>query len=157
MDIRSERVAQHLARDRGFEGAVDNGRTLKSPLFSFGRRSHWLCSRMHAWLSGEGSTPVPLAPTAIREPRFLGRRQSRKCPNKFGLFENFCRTRDCRIGGQSIWRGHFSRRASYCIGLVRFRKVKGESHNSCANGFESLLEERENAEMESGADLRKKA
>jgi hypothetical protein len=33
MDIQSERVAQHLARARGFEGGSRNGRTLKSPLF----------------------------------------------------------------------------------------------------------------------------
>ena len=36
MDIQSERVAQHLARARGFEGAVDNGRTLKSPFLVLG-------------------------------------------------------------------------------------------------------------------------
>ena len=35
MGIQSEGVAQHLARARGFEGGSRNGRTLKSPLFSF--------------------------------------------------------------------------------------------------------------------------
>src|SRR5262249_52960006 len=126
-DIQPERIAQHLARARGSEGGSRNGRTLKSPLFW--RRSHWLCSRMPTWQSGEGSIPVPLAPPARFGPPYY---LAAKGPKARG----FCRwifVRENLAGGfrplDRAWRMHFSLQPSFRLRQSSSRFAESQSRS----------------------------